>query len=365
MNQNQATPRCYRILPFLILLISIFLAPAQAADRWNFPQHVSEDQRKVFEGWTPYWETPSGKMPGPDDYEGWLAKREEKNNTPVIKALNKKVVEDFKAKVEEAFMDGVRVLEITPEQVTNPDSIVIYSHPGGMYAQTADLLLIDAIPMAHDAKARFISVDYRKIPGPPKGLTISDQREDIINVYKYLVEKRGFSPSRVGMYGCSAGSTLLVAAVNKLSKDKYPLPGAIAPNAGVYDWATQGDTWYTLEGKDPIVSVPHYMVPLREMMKIDPKDPQFSPVYDDFKNREWPATMLFVGSREMLLSDSLNLNQRLKEADHDSEANVFDGVAHCWPSVFYSPEAAEMRRQFVRFMKEKGVLQAGAKHGEN
>jgi acetyl esterase/lipase len=325
-------------------------------NRWNFPEFVSESQRQVFENWVPYWETPTGSFPGPDDYEGWLEKRKEKNNTPIIKELNQQVVRDYQAKVDEIFVGGVRVLDITPKVVENPDSLIIYSHPGGLYAQTADLLLIDAIPMANDAKVRFLSVDYRKIPGPPRGLTVYDQRDDIIKVYKHAVETLGIKPSKIGMYSCSAGSTLTVAAVNKLSHEGYAVPGAIAPNAGVYDWATKGDTWYSLQGKDPIVSVEHYIVPLREMMKIDPKDPRISPVYDDFRDREWPPTMLFASSREMLLSDSLNLNQRLKEANHDSEANIFDGLGHCWPNVFHSPEAAEMRRQFIRFMTEKGVL---------
>jgi monoterpene epsilon-lactone hydrolase len=332
----------------------------QAKDRWNFPAFVSEEQRKVFEGWVPYWETPSGTFPAADDYQGWLEKRAEKNSTPVIKALNEKVTKDYKASVKEISIDGVRVLDIRPQQISNPDSVIIYSHPGGLYAQTADLLLIDAIPMAHDAKVRFLSIDYTKIPGPPKGLTVFDQRDEVVKVYKHVVEELGISPKKVGMYSCSAGSTLTVAAINKLSREGYAMPGAIAPNAGVYDWATQGDTWWSLAGKDPILSVEHYIVPLVAMMGINPRDPAISPVYDNFQGRDWPATMLFAGGREMLLSDTLNLNQRLKEAGHDSEANVFDGMGHCWPNVFHSPEAVEMRRQFIRFMTEEGVLEAPA-----
>ncbi len=368
MNSRQTHPISFRdqaigLCASLVLALLLDTPPAladnetgQAADRWNFPEFISDEQRKVFEGWVPYWDTPSGKFPAADDYEGWLKKRSEKNNTPVIKALNEKVVKDYQATVKEIDIEGVRVLDIVPSKISSPDSVIIYSHPGGLYAQTADLLLIDAIPMAHDARVRFLSIDYSKIPGPPKGLTVFDQRDEVIKVYKHVIEKMGISPQKIGMYSCSAGSTLTVAAINKLSREGYPLPGAIAPNAGVYDWATQGDTWWSLAGKDPILSVEHYIVPLVAMMGIDPRDPEISPVYDNFEDRDWPATMLFAGGREMLLSDTLNLNQRLKEAGHDSEANVFDGMGHCWPNVFHSPEAAQMRRQFIRFMTEKGVL---------
>ena len=102
MNSRQTHPISFRdqaigLCASLVVALSLDTPPAladnetgQAADRWNFPEFSSDEQRKVFEGWVPYWDTPSGKFPAADDYEGWLKKRSEKNNTPVIKALNEK-----------------------------------------------------------------------------------------------------------------------------------------------------------------------------------------------------------------------------------------------------------------------------------
>ena len=91
-------------------------------------------------------------------------------------------------------------------------------------------------------------------------------------------------------------------------------------------------------------------------MKIDPTDAYYSPVYDKFENREWPATLFFVGSREAMASDSFRMNQLLKYAGHASEVIVFDGVPHCWASIYYAPEAKHYRKLVADFMREKGVL---------
>jgi acetyl esterase/lipase len=324
--------------------------------RWKFPWYVSDPVNQIYSDWVPFWATDSGAMPGPDDYEGWLKKREEKNNIASMAALKKKLLAEFSPTINEIEVNGVRILEIVPKEVTSPDSVILYTHPGGMYAQTADGLLVDAVPMATALKARVWNVDYTKIPGPPKGFSYKDQVNEFIGIYKHLIEQKGIKPENVGWYSCSAGSTVALAAVNEISNQGLPTIGAFSPNAGVYDWNVAGDTWLTLEGQDPVVSAKHYIAPLLAMMKIDPTDPYYSPVYDKFENREWPATLFFVGSREAMASDSFRMNQLLKYAGHDSEVIVFDGVPHCWASIYYAPEAKHYRKLVADFMREKGVL---------
>jgi monoterpene epsilon-lactone hydrolase len=324
--------------------------------RWKFPWYVSDPVNTIYSEWVPFWLTDSGAMPGPDDYEGWLEKRAEKNNIGSMAALKEQLLKDYKATINEIEINGVRILEIVPEEMTSPDSVVIYTHPGGMYAQTADGLLVDALPMAVELKARVYNVDYTKIPGPPKGWSYKDQIDEFIGIYRNLIEEQGVKPENVGWYSCSAGSSVALAAVNEISNRGLPMFGAFSPNAGVYDWNVAGDTWLTLEGQDPVVSSKHYIEPLVAMMKIDPTDPLYSPVYDDYEGREWPPTMFFVGSREAMASDSFRMNQLLKYAGHDSEVVVFDGVPHCWASIYYSPEAEQYRKLVADFMREKGVL---------
>lgn len=154
----------------------------------------------------------------------------------------------------------------------------------------------------------------------------------------------------------SSGHEIALATVNEISNQGLPTIGAFSPNAGVYDWNLAGDTLLTLEGQDPVVSAKHYIEPLVAMMKIDPTDPYYSPVCDKFENREWPPTLFIVQSREAMASHSFRMNQLLKCAGHDSEVIVFDGVPHCWASIYYSPEAKHYRKLVADFMCEKGVL---------
>jgi alpha/beta hydrolase family protein/uncharacterized protein DUF6298 len=69
-------------------------------------------------------------------------------------------------------------------------------------------------------------------------------------------------------------------------------------------------------------------------------DPRVSPVYGDFTH--FPPTILTSGSRDLLLSDTVRVNKKLRQAGVETSLQVFEGQPH---AVYLDPDFPES--QFV------------------
>jgi len=66
--------------------------------------------------------------------------------------------------------------------------------------------------------------------------------------------------------------------------------------------------------------------------------PLISPVFhDDFSGL--PPTMIQVGTREILLSDSIIVNAKMKACGIDVSLEVYEGMPHVWHVAVPIPEA--------------------------
>lgn len=339
----------------LILIFNLFFNNKSDKTKQEFriPNYVSFKTRMIIRNFkSPLEQMENKKMPGPDDFKEWQKIGKQKD---LPKSVTSNVVKKFNIKTKEHYIRGVRVLEIIPQNLTNLKSALIYTHPGGLYSLSPEALLGETAAVATQTKTRIFSIDYRLLPQSNINLTIKDQAEDIENVYKGIVEDYSYKPKNIAIWGCSAGSTLLVMAVNKMSKENYPLPAAIAPNGGLYDMSLESDTIRTAIALDKMIHPTKYIVPVIKMAKIDAKDPEISTILEDYKNRKWPATLLVAGGREVLLSDARRMNTKLKLAGHDSELYVHDVMPHCWPALYNTKEAKDFFYILDDFFRRKGV----------
>jgi monoterpene epsilon-lactone hydrolase len=58
----------------------------------------------------------------------------------------------------------------------------------------------------------------------------------------------------------------------------------------------------------------------------DLKTPLISPVYGDFTS--FPPTLLFSGTRDLFLSDTVRVHQKLRQAGIESDLHVLEAVSH-------------------------------------
>ena len=62
---------------------------------------------------------------------------------------------------------------------------------------------------------------------------------------------------------------------------------------------------------------------------IDRKDPRVSPLYADFRN--FPPTLIQIGSNETLLDDATRLTARAGAADVAVTLEIWPHMIHAWP----------------------------------
>src|SRR5260370_41048563 len=58
----------------------------------------------------------------------------------------------------------------------------------------------------------------------------------------------------------------------------------------------------------------------------DLKDPLLSPVYGDMHG--FPPAILTTGTRDLLLSNTVRVHRKLREAGVDAQLEVFEGLSH-------------------------------------
>ena len=58
----------------------------------------------------------------------------------------------------------------------------------------------------------------------------------------------------------------------------------------------------------------------------DLKNPLISPMYGDFA--DFPPTYLVSGTRDLLLSDTVKVHRKLREAGVLADLNIFEGIPH-------------------------------------
>ena len=83
----------------------------------------------------------------------------------------------------------------------------------------------------------------------------------------------------------------------------------------------------------------------------DPSSPLISPVYADL--RGLPPLLIQVGDCEVLLSDSVRLAERARQAGVDVTLEIWDGMWHVWQAYAgYVPEAQQAIERIGAFVSE-------------
>eukprot|EP00029_Vermamoeba_vermiformis_P010494 TRINITY_DN5513_c0_g1_i1.p1 TRINITY_DN5513_c0_g1~~TRINITY_DN5513_c0_g1_i1.p1 ORF type:complete len:209 (-),score=4.81 TRINITY_DN5513_c0_g1_i1:161-787(-) len=110
----------------------------------------------------------------------------------------------------------------------------MYIHGGAFLLGSALAEAYAAGELAHRAKARVVSVNYRLLPEA----TLEEAIEDVLIVYRYILDEMNIKPTNVIPFGCSAGGmlTLLTMQTIKMRHKDIPLPVAgvtLAPGPGL------------------------------------------------------------------------------------------------------------------------------------
>ena len=252
--------------------------------------------------------------------------------------------------IDKTVIDGVRALVITPEVIApeNRNRLLIHVHGGCYVLNPGEAALPEAMFMAGFGHFKVIAVDYRM---PPEAY-FPAALDDSMTVYKNAI--RTADPKNIAIFGSSAGGALTLEMILKAKQDGLPLPGAIAPGTPMSDVTKIGDTFVTNAMLDNVLVSPDGFCD--EGTKVyanghDLKDPLLSPVYGDMQG--FPPTILTSGTRDLLLSNTVRVHRKLRQAGVEAMLQVYEGQSH---AQYYrddtSPEAREAFEEIAGFFNK-------------
>ena len=243
-----------------------------------------------------------------------------------------------------ADVPGVRAYWFTTPKTATDGPVLVYTH-GGAYVIGSGREVSPAIlAIAEASGMRVLSIDYRLAPQHPFPAAVDDS----VAAYRWLLEQ-GIASNRIGWFGESAGGGLMLAAMHALKRNELPLPGAIVALSAWTDLTVSSESYFTLDAADPAFSIDEMrMLSGVYRGQASPLDPLVSPVLGDFSG--FPPLLIQVGSKEILLSDSLRVARRARSAGVDVELDIWDGMWHVF-QLMGVPESREAIDEIGAFFR--------------
>ena len=337
-----------RKIPFVALLaLAALPAWAQApaprelpAKSIPVPDTVSPQiQKQIAAPLTPTWNVI------PSTPEGWK-EQVKAGYDATMKALPA-LREALGVKVEPMTIGGVKAYLVTPAKIPpeNRNRLLVHVHGGCFVSFPGESGTGEAIYMAGFGKFKVISVDYRMPPDYPYPAGL----DDAMAVWKAATKMA--KPKNMAIFGSSAGGNLTLAMVLRAKQEKLPLPGAIAPGTPMSDLTGAGDSFQTNAMLDNVLVAYGASCDKRAALYAngrDLKDPLLSPVYGDLHG--FPPAILTTGTRDLLLSNTVRVHRKLRQAGVESTLQVFEGQSH---AQYYrdasAPETKEAFEESARF----------------
>lgn len=281
----------------------------------------------------------------PKTAEEWAARQS------ASRASGEKTATDMAArlhvKISTATMGGVTVFDVLPEIMApeNRNRLLIHVHAGCYVVGGGLGATVEAMLMASFGGYHVISVDYRMPPVAyfPAAL------DDVVTVWKEALKTH--QPSQMAVFGSSAGGALTLAMVLRARQLGLPLPGAIAPGTPMADLTGVGDSFATNAMIDNVlVSRDGFCDPGARFYAAghDLRDPLLSPVYGDFKG--FPPAILTTGTRDLLLSNTVRVHRKLRQAGVEAQLQVFEALSHAqYIRDDTAPETREVVHEIAAF----------------
>ncbi|WP_260600237.1 alpha/beta hydrolase [Sphingomonas endolithica] len=257
----------------------------------------------------------------PTTNEGW---NKRSNPNPAKKHQTvEMLLARYKLAMREETIAGVHCYVLTPTDApkTNHGRVLVHFHGGGYTSGAGEAAVGEAIFVAGATRMKTIAVDYRMAPDFPYPVPV----DDAIAVWKAVSAK--MPANKLGMFGTSAGGSLVLSAVQRAITERLPVPGAIMAGTPWSDLSETGDSYFLNRYVDPMVYQDGLSISAAQYAHgIDLKDPRVSPIYGSFTG--FPPTLLLTGTRDLFLSNTIRVDRKLRDAGRHSELIVYEGLSH-------------------------------------
>lgn len=233
-------------------------------------------------------------------------------------------------------------------QTDSPRGIILHLHGGGYYGKLHNTYrdmagLYNELSQGMDV----LSVDYRVAPEHPFPAAL----EDALAAYQWIL-KQEYNSEGLFFAGDSAGGGLALALCLYVRDHEMKMPKGIITMSAWTDLTKSGESYQQNFDIDPIFGGTKDSLVYRNEYYRDanPEHPYISPVNGEYYG--FPPILMQVGEQEMLLSDTLEVAKKAKEAGVLVKEHVYYGMFHVFQmGLLLYPEAKEAWVEVGRFIR--------------
>jgi acetyl esterase/lipase len=202
--------------------------------------------------------------------------------------------------------------------------------------------------MAATLGVKVISITYRQ--GPEYQFPAAS--EDLLKVWDTVT--KDYAPENIGMFGCSAGGTLVAQTTAILIRNGRPTPGVLGVYCSGLGPTSNGDSRFVSQlavtnvsaglasGTPPAGGMTYFTgVDMNQIVE--------SPTLDAALLPKFPPTVFFTATRDFAMSSAAFSHRQLLKAGVESELLIYDGLYHGFMTNPDFPEAQEAYKLTAAF----------------
>jgi acetyl esterase/lipase len=230
---------------------------------------------------------------------------------------------------EDVTLEPVDVSDIPGEWSIAPGSdaarVLMFFHGGGYCSGSIVSHRRMVTEAGRAAGMRTLAIAYRLAPEHP----FPAAYDDAFTAWNFL-RNQNIRASHIAIGGDSAGAGLTVALITRLRDAHEELPACAWLVSPWTDLTLSGATLASKAAVDPIIHKQY----LNELVEayvpagVDRNDPRISPLFADL--RDFPPTLIQVGSAETLLDDTVRFSRAAGEADVAVALEIWPHMIHAW-----------------------------------
>ena len=236
---------------------------------------------------------------------------------------------------------------VRPERGHDRSKVILYCHGGGYTSGNLGYARVLAAKMASATGCEVLAFQYRLAPEFPYPAALEDAR----NAWEYLMHQ-GWGAHNVILAGDSAGGNLALELTLSLKEEGRFLPGRLVLFSPWTDMTASGESYLQREALDPMLTN-RYIQSVRSAYAPDAdySHPRFSPLFADLSGL--PPTLIQVGEREILFSDSAQLQNNLIAAGVPCVLQSWPDMWHVF-QMFPVKSAGEAMASLAEFLRQLG-----------
>lgn len=247
---------------------------------------------------------------------------------------------------DDAAIEPITIEHMEADWVSVPESradrALLYLHGGGYVIGSNVGYREFSSRMARATQSRVLVIHYRLAPENPFPAAV----DDAVMAYQFMLDA-GFAPENMMVAGDSAGGGLTLATLVALRDAGVQLPACATCFSPWVDLEAQGESAAPGAVDDPMIALEGIQEMGRTYAGDNLRDPLAAPLHADLAGL--PSLQVFVGTRELLLSDATRIVDNAQAAGVDAHLSVGQGLLHVWPVFATLPEAAQTLEEVGAF----------------